>query len=194
MRMSKKVRTWVAGLTVLAVAALAWQAGPGTAGDGKGFEGDVMKIAAAFKKGDADGAKKMAEGVAKKVEDIAEVMEGFKTKKKGGWSPFPKESDGIELKLREVARDGLKTLGNEAGAWEQSGYISAAIAAVAHARPQGKESGKQLKKEWLKWSEEMQQQGLDLAKAAKGGSAAEVKTAATKLNATCNACHAPFRQ
>jgi hypothetical protein len=48
-------------------------------------------------------------------------------------------------------------------------------------------------KEWVKWCEDMEKYGKELAEAAKAKNADKVKTAATNLYSTCNNCHTIFR-
>src|SRR5262249_4010449 len=92
---------------VLAVGfGLAYAANSGAAG-GDDAGPIIDKIAAALKSGDKAGAKKMAEDYKKKAESVEDAMDMFKKKDKGGFGfapGTPKELDGIEVKIREVAR------------------------------------------------------------------------------------------
>ena len=186
--MTSKVRLWVAGVALAAVGVLLYSAGTGDAGKG-GPEDEVTKIAAALKKGDKAGAEKMANAYAKKLEELHEVMDLFKTQKKGGYKIAGlKESEGIESHLRVVARDAPKAAG---GMYEEIGNVTGAIALIAQAKAPAKDMGKKLKKDWVQWSKDMGEAAAELAQA-KGATA--VKTAAAKVNASCNNCHAVYRQ
>jgi hypothetical protein len=182
-----QVRVWMAAVVVAAAIGLIFAAGPGTAGDAGPANGDVKKIADAVKAGKTADAKTMAVAANKKYAELEDVMTAFKTKKKGGlgWTGS-KEGDGIELKIREVARDGGKT----AGFYEEIGNTIAAVGLIAEARTPAKDKGKATVKGWKAANEEMLEGAAALAKAK---SAAELKAAATKINNACNACHSEWR-
>ncbi len=183
-----KVRVWTAVAAVAAGLGLVY-AGIGTAGGGKGANADVEKIAAALKKGDTASAKTMAAAVAKKYE-LEDVMSAFKVKKKSGLAwPGAKDNEGIELKIRGLARDQTKDFKH----LEDIAYTTLAVGLIAEAKTPEKDSGKKLKKNWTQYVHDMQEGAQALAKAAGDKSAAEVKTAATKVNNSCNACHSDFR-
>jgi hypothetical protein len=194
------LRSWTAIAAVAAALALVYAAGRGVAGDGKGMRGEVEKIAAALKKGDMDSAKSMAEAVGKSVkadsrdDKLEELMDLYKPKKKGGiaWTGA-KDTDGIELKVREVARDGPKNIAKDAAVMEEVAYTTAAIGLITEAMPPATDSAKKTKKNWLDFSKQVHEGAVALAKAAQSKSAAEIKTATTKVNNACNACHADFR-
>ncbi len=187
-----KVRVWTAAAMVTAVVALVYAAGTGSAGDNKEIVAAVDKIAAAVKKGDMAEARKLAEG-AKKY-DLEDVMDLFKPVKKGGrgWTGA-KPTDGIELKIREVARDGDKSFAKNAPIYEEIANISAAITIIAEAKAPEKDMGKKIKKNWIQWSQDVQEGAQALAKAAKSKAGADGKMAMTRMNNACNACHSDFR-
>jgi hypothetical protein len=189
----KKVRVCVAVLALAAVFGLVYSAGVSIAGGDKGPKTDVEPIVAAIKKGDMSTAKTLAAKVAKKYDTVEDVMDLFKTKKKGGWSPWPKETDGIELKIREIARDGLKSI-TDAPKVEESAQIALAIGLIAEAKAPEKDTAKKSRKEWMQHVQDMQAGSQALAKAAQAKGAADIKKAATQLNNSCNACHSTFRQ
>jgi hypothetical protein len=186
----KKVRVWTAAAALTAALGLIYGADSGAAGEGKDAAAAVEKIAAAIKSGDMSGAKKMAQAATKY--DLEDVMDVFKVKKKGGrgWTGC-KPTDGIEAKIREVARDGDKSATKNAATYAEIAPVIAAVMMIAEAKPQGGDSGKKLKKNWLQWSGDVQHGAEALAKAK---APAEVKTAMTKMNNACNACHSDFRQ
>ena len=188
----KKLHLWMAGATLAAILGLVYAAGPGSAGDNADVIATVKKIAAAIKKGDKEEARKLAEAYAKKADSIEEVMDLFKKKDKGGmgFGAPPKEKDGIEVKIREVARDVPSDYTKNAAKYEEMGYNTAAIGLIGEILTPKKDSGKKTVKGWKTANADMQEAALALAKA-KG--AAGVKTAATKLNNACIACHGEWR-
>ena len=187
------------GALVLALAGLVYVAAErGGAGEAKGLAGEVRKISAALKKGDKEGAEKLAKGVAKMAEEgdgIADVMHLFKLRTKKGLGVGETKSaknDGIEAKLREIGRDAPVGIAKDAAALEQLGYDTAAIAVISEVMAP-KDQGKKTRKEWVQWSQDMREQGIALAQAAKAQGAQDVKAAAVKVNNTCNACHSIWR-
>lgn len=193
-----KAPVWFAAASLAALGAflLTGQSG---AGDNKELQGSIDKVAAALQKGDKDGAKKQAEAVSKKIEELYEAMDLFKPRKKGGFGvgdkPGAINPDGIEQMLIKIGRDAPAkgTLNKDAAAYEQLGYRTAALGLIAHARTPAKDMGKKTRKDWMAWSDEMVDAGLMLAAAAKAKGPAEVKSAAAKLNNACNSCHTVFR-
>src|SRR5438093_13529270 len=103
----KKARIWMVAATLAAALGLAWITGSGAA-TGDGPKGDVLKIADAVKKGDMDGARKMAATVATKLDTLEDRSEERRVGKKYRLGFGPKDTDGIESKIRETARDGVK--------------------------------------------------------------------------------------
>ena len=196
--MHQKLWLGTMGLSLLALGGWVFVGGRGTAGEGKELKDGILKIAESLKKGDRDGAAKQAQALGKKMEELHEMMEFFKKRDKGGWGVGSKPGvvtvgDGIELKLIALGRDApaAGTLKKEGEAYEETGYIIAAIGEVTKARPDPKAKGK---KDWAGWSEDMVQGGLKFSEAAKKMGAQDVKAAAAKLNASCNACHSMYRK
>jgi hypothetical protein len=188
----KKLHLWMMGAMLAAVLGLVYAAGPGAAGDSAEVVATVKKIAAAIKKGDKEGARKMAETYAKKADSVEEVMDLFKRKDKGGlgFGAPPKEKDGIELRIRDSARDVPSDFAKNAAKYEEMGYHTAAIGLIGEIMTPKKDKGKSTVKGWKTANADMQEAALALAKA-KG--AANVKSAATKLNNACIACHGEWR-
>jgi hypothetical protein len=197
----KKTRIWIMFSTLAAIVGLVYTAGSGTAGDEKEFKGKADELVDAVKKGDMDGARKIAAAIAKKAEakgvDREElgVMDLFKRKDKGGWGfgGGPKETDGIELKVREVARDGPKDLSKFGNLYELMAHRATAIGIIAEAMAPKKDEGTKKVKNWMQYTKDMQEGAESLAKAAKAKSAKDVKDAVSKMNAACNACHSEWR-
>jgi hypothetical protein len=69
-------------------------------------------------------------------------------------------------------------------------YKTALIAEVAKAH---QDAGEKKKKEWLRLTDEMRRESLELAETTKAKKPKETKTALYKLTASCNECHAAFR-
>lgn len=195
----RRVRMWTAGLALTAVGAFLLTQGGGAAQPDKELAAAMDKVVEAFQKGDKDGAKKHAEAVAKKIEEVHEVMDLFRPRNKGGWGVGDKAGaivpDGIEQMLLKVGRDAPAkgTMEKQAAALEQLGYRVAAIAEVAIAKAPKQNKGKQLVKDWVEWSKDTRDAALQFAAAAKMKSGADVKAAAGKANNACNACHTIFR-
>jgi hypothetical protein len=189
----------VGGVAVLAVGGLLLLGDRGRAGDDKAARDAVLKIADAFEKGDIEAAKKSAAAVAKKIEDLGEVMDLFKPRTKKGIGVGDKAGvatpDGIEDMLRILGRDApsqskLQKIGKSL---ERMAYITAAITQVAHAKPPEKFVGNQTPKVWADSAEGARNMALELAKAAREMSPAAVRKAASLVNTNCNNCHSDFR-
>ncbi len=189
----KKVHVWMTAAAVAAVLGLVYAATSGAAGEGGDVKEVVAKIATAIKKGDKDGARKLAETYAKKADSVEDAMDLFKKKDKDGigFGSGPKETDGIEVKIREVARDGAKNYAKDAARYEAMGYNAAAIGMIADVMTPKKDIGQKTVKGWKMAIADQQEAALALAKAKSAG---DVKTAATKLNNACIACHAEWRK
>jgi hypothetical protein len=168
----------------------------GTAADDSGLKGQVNKIADALAKKDNAAAEKEAKAVAAKAE-IEDVMHLFskKTPKGGGFGVGTQPNSGIELKINELGRRPIAKdkLAKESPDLIRMAYQAAAIGDIAHAKPPEKDEGKKKKSDWLKWSGEMKDSAVKLADTIKGKDPMAIKTAATKLSASCTACHEVFR-
>lgn len=180
----------------------------GRAADEKDLKGDLNKVvqtaadksAADVQKAGADFAK------AKKIDNdnIKDVMDYLGKRdpddpKSVGWGvgkkPGDIKPDGIELKLRDLAKKALsKAAGkDEKDALIELGNRTAAVGSIALASPPKKDLPDKKIKDWKKWSEDMVKSSEDFKKAAKGGDPKAIKEAATKLNSSCVDCHAAFR-
>ena len=195
-----KVRVLIAAAVLAILAGLIYTQGSGAQPDAK-VKAEVDKIVDAVAKGNMDGARSMAQALAKKssgepldvLEELA-VMDLFKKKDKGGYGygKGPKELDGIEVKYREIARDGVTpaVAKSDAEYIQKMAHRTVAISLVAEALTPKKAKGTAQPKNWTQYIKEMQDGGQALAKA-KG--AADIKTAATKVNTACNSCHSEWR-
>jgi hypothetical protein len=198
--MTTKVRLWIAGVMLVAVSGLIYVSGFSYAGEGDALKKSVMDIGDLIKKGDHAAAKTLARDTAKKIEDLSGLMLMFKPRYKGGIGvgKVPvgndKTKDGIEVKLRDLARDVPPGIAKEAAALEESGYWIAAMAELAKAKGPETVNAKKTKKAWDAYADDMRDAGLDFAKAAAAKGAQQIKTAAAKVNATCSACHNIFKE
>jgi cytochrome c556 len=190
----KAIRFVIVVCALAVIVGLAFMQGSAAQPDDK-VRGDVEKIAAAVKKGDMDGARKLAAGFAKKypgdalavLEDTA-VMDLFKKKDKGGigFGAGPKATDGIEEKFRELAK-GIVNI-KDAELYEKMAYNTIAIGLIAEAL-----EPKTDKLDWKQYTKDMLEGTEAFAKAAKAKNAANLKTTGSKVNDTCIGCHAKFR-
>ena len=159
----------------------------------------IQKLAQTVAKPDVATARKEAEALAKTIE-LDSLMDLFKLRTKDGLGVGTKPGaitpDGIEAKVMALAKKPLpqKELDAQAEGLTQAGHMVAAVALVAqHKCPVTKKMGDKDPKKWQEWTEEMHKNALELSTAAKAKQPAELKTAATKLNSTCNNCHSVFR-
>jgi hypothetical protein len=193
--MKKLATLWVAGIGLLSltVAEGAFRASE----DGEA-NGVINKVADLLEKGDAAGAKKAAVAVAAKNE-VETIMTAFNLRKKKGIGVGPTANeimpDGIEVKIQALARDGITpaALKKEGPGLARAGYVIAAVGHIAVAKAPAKDIGKQKKSDWIQWAQDLAKSSEDFALACKAGSAAEVKKTASKVNQTCDSCHAVFK-
>ena len=192
-------RTRVCGMLIVmcALSVGLYVAPAGHAGDAKKLAAEVNKIADMLEKGDKAGAEKAATALAKKLEDVIEVMDLFKPRNKGGigvGKPGTVVPDGIEQFLLKIGRDTPTTKEmKDPGALARMAYVTGAIAEVAHAKPPARDLGKKTKKAWMNYAVEFRESWQDMTTAAKSKSAAAVKAAAVKMNSSCANCHSVFK-
>jgi cytochrome c556 len=175
-------------------------AGRGGASDEAAIRDEILKIADAIEKGDADAARKQADALAAKVDVLTDVMALFRLRmRKGiGVGPTPNaiKPDGIEAKIMALGKKAPtpKEATSEGPGVAHAAYVTAAIAEIALRKPAvDKKEGEKDPAKWKEWSEAMRKSSEELAQAAKAGKGPEVKAAATRLNASCNHCHEVFR-
>ena len=171
----------------------------GNAGGEKDLAGSIKQIAALIEKGDNAAAAKHAKALAKDT-DLEDVMFSFKPRKKKGIgvgkTPGAIKPDGIEQQFMELSKDELlpqASLDKEAAALEQMGYVTAAVAEFAIAKPPEKDLGQKTAKAWGGYAKEMREAAQGFAVAAKSKSPASVHKAAERVNNACNSCHMVFR-
>ncbi len=159
----------------------------------------VQAIADAVKKGDMKTAKSLASKLAKAEEEVYYVMLTMKPRKKKGFGVGEKAGDvipdGIELKIRAMARDLMSSakLKKETDALEEMAYRVVAIGLISDELPPTRDRGKKTKAAWLAHNKTMKEASMELIKAAKSGAPATVKKVAAKINSSCNNCHSIFR-
>jgi cytochrome c556 len=166
----------------------------------KEMRAGVLKLADALEKKDKN-AKKMAEDLAKKIDDLEELMHVFslRTAKGGGVGVGSKAGaispDGIEQQIITLGKKPLDKakLDAEADDLVRMAYVAAAVGEITIAKPPLKDEGKKKKKDWIKFSEDSKTAALELAAAAKGKDPAAVHAAAKKLDSKCDACHDIFK-
>jgi hypothetical protein len=181
----KKVCVWMVAASLAAILGVVQAGAPEAAGE-------VDKIVDALKAGDKAKAKKLAAAYAKKAETVEDAMDLFKRKDKGGYGfgAGPKELDGIEAKLRDIANNGAKDYSKNPALYEKMAYRAAAIGLVAEALPPSSDKGMKTKKAWANAVTEMLTAAEALSKAK---NEKDAKATATKLNNSCTACHSVFR-
>jgi hypothetical protein len=153
---------------------------------------EVDAIADALKKGAPAQAKMLAEKLHKADDDaVFGVMQLMKPRdKKPGFGvgkiPGAIKPDGIELKIQQLARDGINSdqLKTDAAALDEMAYRIAAIAQVSQVAPIKKQ-----KKRWDDLAKDMLERSMELSKAVQGSDAASVQKIAAKMTANCDNCH-----
>jgi hypothetical protein len=133
--------------------------------------------------------------------EVADLMNLYQTKKKGGEGIAPalqstgplKKQNGIEEKVRYLAKKALKpaVLEKESAELALLGYEMAADGALTATFAPAQKKGPA---EWRELSLRMRDAAVQLAEAASKKDAAAVHTAATSLDAACTRCHSRFRQ
>jgi cytochrome c556 len=203
--MRSVTRVWAAAVAGLALAVgLCWN-GSGQAGDEKAIKAAVNKIADALQKGNADVAKSEAAALAKKVEDVHDVMEMLGKRSKDGTKggigvgevPGAILPDDINLTLQRLGQGAPAQviLNKEGAAYERMAYVTAAVAEFALAKVPDKKDEKpgMTIKTWTTSAKAAREAALELAKAAASKSPDAVKTAASRVVANCNNCHSEWR-
>ena len=165
----------------------------GTTAVGQDADG-IRKIASLVKAGDMVIAKKEAAAYAKKHNDPEDLMTAFKDAKKKGLGVAGGDI-GIEKTLNKVGRDAptAANMAKMAAGYEQMGYDIAAVGLITEALAPAGNMVKKTRKDWLAWATGSVEAGLKVAEAAKKSSAADIKSAAAKVNSNCNSCHTTFR-
>jgi cytochrome c556 len=193
--MKTHAREVFVGLAALALG-LWLLAGGGSAADEKDdTKGSVQKIADALERGDTAEAKKIADDLAKNVEELRDVMNLMRPPKgKRPGFKVGEGKDGIETTVQSLAKKAdPNRVQKDADELVKMAYRIQAIAEVAKAKPTEKVEGQKMKMAWEGLVKDMGQGAQDLADAAKNKDAPALKKAAAKLDNTCNSCHETFR-
>jgi len=166
---------------------------------------DIKKLADQVGKKSWDELAKEGEAVAKKYDDLLDIMHVFKPRSKDakvsgvgvGDKPGAILPDGIEQKLIRMAGRAGVTDGDmaKAPALKRMAEIAAAVAAAAVHKPN--KDAQQTKddiKKWQELSREMHEGSLELIKALESRNRVQAKAAAMKLQGTCTRCHSDYRK
>jgi hypothetical protein len=162
---------------------------------------DILKLAETIARGDRSAANQQAAEIAKKTQ-LENVMDLLKLRAKQGLGvgaqPGAIKPDGIEAQIINLSKRPMKPNDLEARAKDlaQAARITAAVALVAqHSCPVAKKEGEKDPKQWDGWSHDMYDEATRLAAAAEAHKPTpkDVKAVASKLDTSCNACHAVFK-
>jgi hypothetical protein len=197
--MRKAVAKFIFGAMFLALGI-----GVVTAGNGSGNTADlkagVQAIADALAKGDSEGAKKLADDLAKgaSVEDAMHLFGLRKAGKPGfgvGEDAGKITPDGIDAKIMNFSKKAptKAVVTKDADAYLKMAYRTAAVAEIALKKAPAKDMGEKKVKDWNTWATGMRDGSLELADAIKAKDPAKVKTAASKIYSSCSSCHGVFR-
>jgi hypothetical protein len=174
----------VLGLWAAAVASRA-------ADDKSPVKQDVLKLA------EGKGGVTAAD-IAKRAEQLEEVMDVFKPRDKGGAglgpTPGAIRPDGIELKLIDLGKKremSKADVDKQADALARAGEITRAVADITVYFTE--KDGKKNSAKWKQYTEDMKKGAEQFTAAAKQKDAKGIKAGANALNASCNNCHADFR-
>jgi hypothetical protein len=190
----------VSGVVLALGVCLLSAVGPGRADEKekKDIIDAVNKMADSFQKGDKDALKKQTEDLCKGA-PLEGIMELLKLRTKDGLGvgakPGAIQPDGIEAKVQALAKKELtaQDLTQQAADLEKMAYIIGAVSQAADYNTPKKKVGEKDPKDWKSWTDDMQSATGDLAKAIKAKNPKDIKTAASKLNGSCNNCHGVFR-
>lgn len=194
-----KIRTVIVGLGLALIIGVHGSAKP--AAEDEAYA-DIKKQADLVGKKNWDDLAKDGKALAKKHEDMLDIMNAFKLRKGKiagigvGDTPEAIQPDGIEAKIINISKKPMNptTLEKEQKDLIRMAEISAAIASITvHQCPVEKKTKDRDPKDWNKWMKDMYDESNELIKALKEKNALGVKSAAFRLNGTCVECHAVFR-
>src|SRR5262245_16768704 len=161
---------------------------------------DIVKLADAIELEDWPAANQQATDIARRLDNIKRPMHlmQFRSGMRGalgvGENPGEIKPDGIEMKIRSLAKEPLsmEQFKAEAEPLARMAYIAAAIGEVVEAKPPDSDDGDQKREEWVRWAREMKEAAIELAAAAKADDPQQLQTKAGKLYGKCNGCHLRF--
>jgi Cytochrome C' len=200
--MKTHLRTMVAGMSVVGLGLVFLAvSGRSQADEAGNIRDAVQKAANALASGDDAAAQKIANDLAKSVDQLEDVMNlmsrrtptgkgGLGVGKQGEFTP-----DSIEGQVQNLSKKPLpaQRLDKESDALAEMAYRIEAISEVARAKAPEKDEGAKKKKDYLEWAGDMKKAAQELAEAAKSKDPKKVKNAAANLNNACNNCHGVFR-
>ena len=169
------------------------------AADKNPVRNDILKLAETIARGDRAGADQQAAEIAKNSQ-LENVMDLLKLRAKQGLGigsePGAIKPDGIEAQIIYLSKKAMRPndLAARSKDLTQAARITAAVALVAQRScPVAAKEGEKDPKQWERWSHDMYEEAIRLAEAAEAHNPKHVKTVASKLDTSCNACHAVFK-
>lgn len=199
--MTMKVQVWIASAVLAAVGGMIYVTSPSYAREeGKDPVETAKKIAAEIQKGNAAGAKKLAEGAAKQFEEVSDLMHLFRPRNKGGLGWGAKAganpaTDGLEKKIQEFAKAVPATAAAQVDANLEAASYLAALTELTHTKVPSKDAaGGKTKKAWTGFTNDMHEGVTAFTKAAEKKDAAAMSKAASKINSACVNCHSKFKE
>lgn len=172
--------------------------------DDRDIPTDTYKVADLVGTKDWAGLTKEGAAVAKKY-DLDKIMYQFKLRKAPknpglgiGATPGVIKPDGIEAKLNNMAKSGVKITKTDldnAEALTRMAQITAGVAAIVANVPNDKAKKTPAEtQKWKDYAKEMHDASLDLIKGLKSKDAKQIKAASLTLQGSCTKCHADFRE
>jgi hypothetical protein len=159
----------------------------------------VMDIADEIEKGNDAKAAKMAQARAKEFAELYDVMNLHRPRAKGGlgWGTTPGNvaaQDGIEIKLRNLARAVPANFFQDLKNNEEAGYWIAAMAELTAARDADfRPMGMKTKADWHKKAALLRAEADLFVKAVTAQNVLAIQNSARAINNACNQCHAVYR-
>lgn len=155
---------------------------------------DIKKQADSSGKKSWDDLTKDGKALAKKYDDLLDIMTAFKPKdSKTPGIGVDASNMGIEAKIISISKRPMPAAELEKQAKDliRMAEVTKAIASIStHQFPEKLPPGKKATpSEWTKWSKQMNDASDDLIKAVKEKKPVDVRNAAAKLNGTCIECH-----
>jgi hypothetical protein len=159
----------------------------------------VMDIADEFKKGNDAKAAEMVQARAKEFEGVDDLMGLYRQRTRGGlgWgstSGNNSAKDGIEIKVRNLARAVPANFFQDAKNNEEAAYWIAAIAELTAARDaEFRPMGKKTKADWHKKAGQLRTEADAFAMAVAAKNVLAIQSSAQGITNACNQCHAVYR-
>jgi hypothetical protein len=160
---------------------------------------NAKNIAELIKRGHMPAARKLAQDVARRMDEFYDIAELYQRRNKVGlgWGSQPQPvsvQDGLERMLLVFSRGVPVAALNSPGNNEEAALWIAALAQLTYAMPPKKDGkGGKTRVAWLKWSDELSDASLELRRASAENNPQAMQKAAAKTLAVCNQCHIVFR-